>query len=412
MKELPDDSSFNYHFEIRESKVVRSEFEDSEEPLNVRLAVLMRPLTAPGSEINLRLVWQAVKALATVEDEVVRNIDEALEGKNPNHAMTSNGEPLTEEDIYEMFSAGEFFGEDGAAKKKLDALRFGPMREMVWMHFYSHASRMYSIASAVLDVAATHLDLSPEKEHGRCVYCGAEDGVFTSEEHIIPEAFGNDEAVLPIGYVCDACNNICSKLDQFLSDCELLSFGKVMNVGFTKKGKLPKAEFDGVMVHRRLPRVLSFRGKDVFGPVEQLPNGEFKLNLSLRGKNPLDHMMLGRALFKIGLGFVAFDEGREAALNPRYDSARRFVLDGVPIASDVLLQRKGLLPDAGIEVMWQRIEGAGTLFKLKIFGVVIVFNLEPLLRAQASDPDLKGFLIFPMDDVDWMPKLDAPQGDE
>lgn len=48
----------------------------------------------------------------------------------------------------------------------------------------------------------------------RCLYCLREDRAFTSVEHVIPEGMGNKEIVLPVGVVCDKCNNgELSKLD-------------------------------------------------------------------------------------------------------------------------------------------------------------------------------------------------------
>jgi hypothetical protein len=41
----------------------------------------------------------------------------------------------------------------------------------------------------------------------RCIFCKCASQASRSVEHIIPEALGNIEHVLPVGVVCDACNN-------------------------------------------------------------------------------------------------------------------------------------------------------------------------------------------------------------
>lgn len=41
----------------------------------------------------------------------------------------------------------------------------------------------------------------------KCVFCETDSSLSRSIEHIIPESFGNQTAVLPKGIVCDKCNN-------------------------------------------------------------------------------------------------------------------------------------------------------------------------------------------------------------
>lgn len=41
----------------------------------------------------------------------------------------------------------------------------------------------------------------------RCIFCRSDSAASCSVEHIIPEALGNIEHVLPRGVVCDTCNN-------------------------------------------------------------------------------------------------------------------------------------------------------------------------------------------------------------
>jgi hypothetical protein len=41
----------------------------------------------------------------------------------------------------------------------------------------------------------------------RCIFCRSDSAASRGVEHIIPEALGNIEHVLPRGVVCDACNN-------------------------------------------------------------------------------------------------------------------------------------------------------------------------------------------------------------
>ena len=59
-------------------------------------------------------------------------------------------------------------------------------------------------------------------------------------EHIIPQTLGNTTLVLPVGFVCDQCNNYFSrKIEQPFFDMSeikrLRFYEKVPN----KKGKIP-----------------------------------------------------------------------------------------------------------------------------------------------------------------------------
>lgn len=45
----------------------------------------------------------------------------------------------------------------------------------------------------------------------RCLFCKDESGDSRSKEHIVPESLGNIENTLPIGYVCDKCNNYLAR---------------------------------------------------------------------------------------------------------------------------------------------------------------------------------------------------------
>jgi len=49
----------------------------------------------------------------------------------------------------------------------------------------------------------------------KCLFCGTTQGIFGNVEHPIPESMGNDETILPRGFVCDLCNQYFgSKIEQ------------------------------------------------------------------------------------------------------------------------------------------------------------------------------------------------------
>jgi hypothetical protein len=74
----------------------------------------------------------------------------------------------------------------------------------------------------------------------RCLFCKQNSSSAKSIEHIIPESLGNKEHVLPLGYICDKCNNYFARevekpfLEQL--DIKLLRFQERIP---SKKNKIP-----------------------------------------------------------------------------------------------------------------------------------------------------------------------------
>jgi hypothetical protein len=44
-----------------------------------------------------------------------------------------------------------------------------------------------------------------------CIFCKSDSSTSRSIEHIIPESLGNTDHVLPVGIVCDSCNNYLAR---------------------------------------------------------------------------------------------------------------------------------------------------------------------------------------------------------
>src|SRR6267154_1084155 len=52
---------------------------------------------------------------------------------------------------------------------------------------------------------------TPEVIVVRCIFCKQNSALSRSVEHIVPESLGNTQHILPIGVVCDACNNYLAR---------------------------------------------------------------------------------------------------------------------------------------------------------------------------------------------------------
>jgi hypothetical protein len=183
--------------------------------------------------------------------------------------------------------------------------------------------------------------------------------------------------------VCDVCNNgVFSQLDNSFVDFGPVNFLRVLNIPFTKSGDYPRADFQNLSVKKTGPRRIEFlaknRGAEPYNQ-KDLGNGWTSWTQHFRG-SILDHVTLGRSLFKIGLGFVAMEQGHEHALSPRFDRARAFI-KGESLFLNWILLKTTVTPHSRIHIEFLDLS-PGTVFWLDVFGAIFVFNLEP-------DPSLK-----------------------
>lgn len=74
----------------------------------------------------------------------------------------------------------------------------------------------------------------------RCIFCKKDSSNSKTIEHIIPESLGNKEHVLPVGVVCDNCNNyFARKIEGPLLDSAYYRHLRFRNVVVNKEGRIP-----------------------------------------------------------------------------------------------------------------------------------------------------------------------------
>lgn len=366
---------------VKWTKGENIQFSFNENPALVRYAALLRPFMAHNSPIELNSVWRMLSENGLVDVRACERFDQLLSSsENLGIAVVLNERKITARDLYFAYAEGQFFDEDPEAKKLLEQLSVDPMHQMVAFLFHSacvsYSSLVFFVLDVILGIGQGNFQLGgSHTSEPRCVYCLTQDGDFGPEEHIIPEAFGNDELIIH-GAVCQTCNNDLSKLDQFLTEFEPLALLRVLYVDLTKKGKFPRADLREFVVEKMKPRELRFisrSGRDVFEK-EKLPDGSIHLTIKATGRRPLDIPRLGRSLFKIGLGLVAHDQGPEYACDGRFDAARNFIR-GSGVMPNYLLISKNAIPCPMIKTFWQSFDGA-TVVILNFFGICFAFNLE------------------------------------
>jgi hypothetical protein len=150
-------------------------------------------------------------------------------------------------------------------------------------------------------------------------------------EHIVPESLGNTEKVLPVGVVCDRCNTLCSKLDR-----DLVEFGPIKMLKTTygvpsKKGKLPRYEFNNGELQALGPNEIGLTLEDE-NALTDLPappgHRAFSFTAEMAGWTSKVAARVQRALIKQALEFVWLDLGEERALSSEFDRERRIILHG------------------------------------------------------------------------------------
>jgi hypothetical protein len=74
----------------------------------------------------------------------------------------------------------------------------------------------------------------------KCIFCLNESTSFDRIEHIVPESLGNDDLVLPLGFVCNSCNQYFgTKIEQKVLSHRPFGVERVMAGVKSKKGKYP-----------------------------------------------------------------------------------------------------------------------------------------------------------------------------
>jgi hypothetical protein len=172
-----------------------------------------------------------------------------------------------------------------------------------------------------------------EGERRGCLFCRRKDTSFTSEEHIFPEGLGNTEHVLPIGVVCDVCNNgVLSRLDEALQSFFPIEVLRTLHGIPSKAGVLPISRFDNGELRCLSPGELkiSLDSAKNQPKTERLSQSQVKTGFTaLRSPGgPQQLRGVHRALLKIALEYVWVDFGEARALAAEFDYVRNRVLRG------------------------------------------------------------------------------------
>jgi hypothetical protein len=404
--EFGDTSISSLRIEYR-NKSLHAEMNTPARDQAARLVALMRRFLNTNDDLHYRKIW--IYLLHSfghlIPNKIVEEIDKRIERMQRGQVQFKvNDKILTSEDIYNLISEGGYFNDSEESCQKLDEFSKIPtVKSFFWHQFFAYTLDGFYLASRLFDVIKL-IQKDPEcKSSSReslnhCIYCMKKSGSFNSKEHIIPEVLGNDELILPRGYVCDRCNNeVLSRLDNFLLDFEPISFLRVIYSPYTKAGEFPTASYQNISIKKTDPRNIVLTAKDKSGWLENLKemgDGQISFSINIKGKK-FDPKMIGRALYKIALGIVAYDQGLEVACDSKFDMARAFILKGDSFPNNLLILNKGK-PKPEVTVEHHELAD-GTPFLVDIFGIVFLLNLQPHPYMELNK-DLRhaGFKAFPL----------------
>ena len=204
-----------------------------------------------------------------------------------------------------------------------------------------------------------------------CIYCRCQTDGSEGRSHMIPEAIGKNDVVLPPGSICDRCNNYLGSLDRAVAEHRDISFAIQ---AFSLQGK------DGKM--RRRLGVL-----ERIGPANSTTiqiKGEFFERLEVQGGRIIADLRdapgwnaakFNRGLHHIAFNFLALISSSEVVLRDSFDAVRRYIRS--PKKGEVwpyLTCRVGDKPNRRIQV--SNLNGApGTSIGLQLFHLCFVVNL-------------------------------------
>jgi HNH endonuclease len=228
-----------------------------------------------------------------------------------------------------------------------------------------------------------------------------------SVEHIISEALGNIEHVLPPGVVCDTCNNYFARKVGPLLETHWFRHARSRQGIENKRGLIPP--MSGLVLAARLPANVWFDGarlglsglneKDDATLYRAIVSGSAKsVYIPIIGE--IDERLMSRFLAKVAIEILAHRlmgiEGWEEPLvdDPQLDALRRFARVGDepkswPFSRRRLYGQDDLHVEGGYR--YQILHEFDLLYteSHELYAVLCIFGEE--FAINFSDPDIEGY---------------------
>jgi hypothetical protein len=154
-----------------------------------------------------------------------------------------------------------------------------------------------------------------------CIYCKKESTSTKGLAHVLPEAIFTNDIVLPIGVVCDSCNNYLAELDKVLMLHNHI--GPIIQIlGLPgKSGKVRKkighVERNNNASHWRI----QVKQKDITKFVFDSAG----VHVEVKSPSEFDDLKFRRALHHVTLNFLALSRSADYVLDDKFNPARNYI---------------------------------------------------------------------------------------
>ena len=394
---LDKPGTFELEFSFKEGEELRSKLEVPDEKAAMEFAIAMSHFLRDGSPRTPDAWIDFLTEIAGSEhEEFFALAREALaRAKEGFFPITINGRRFRSKEIYNALATNVVFAADTAAREYLIRLQRDPHTgNLFWMTYYHYCLDVWRVLQTVKKYRREHGIYPPQvKRQNQCIYCRRKTGSFTRTEHIIPESLGNETSLLPPGFVCDNCNEDIGKVESTMVNGLPFKLLRPFLLWENKKARLPSARFSNIHFERVSPNCVNFhtQTKESVLREEELPDGQVKITFDV--KERLDAHSLARGLMKIGLGVIALENGRDIAMDTKYDHARRYIINGGTFPNKMLIVKR-YTPRLGGTMQWIHTKDGGTGMVLQILGATFGIALTEKPEVEARGPLLGHVLLF------------------
>lgn len=243
----------------------------------------------------------------------------------------------------------------------------------------------------------------------RCIFCKQDSSTSRTIEHTIPEALGNKEHTLPLGVVCDDCNNYFGlKVEKPLLDSDYFRQIRARNQISNKESRVPT--INGILLPGVIPIEMMWdkEGHSIFPTRERdtsklinLIHNTQKGELIIPILERPDEQLMSRFLAKLALEtlasrFLAVPDGLNEVIDKsELDELRHYARFGSPQNSWPYYTRnlypEGKLFPEGIEI-FEVLHEYNLLYteSHELYLVVVILGIEYVLNM--GGPEIDGYL--------------------
>jgi hypothetical protein len=364
----------------------------------MEFALAMAEFALPDKPYSVERWLAFLQALAPGQEAFFDRAREALErARKGVIPIDVNGERMTAEQAYRTIATRIVCANDIDARAHNEEL--GLLRPILWQLYHSYCADLWDLLRHVHSYRRDHaIRPAPVERANHCIYCTASAGVFTHVEHTLPECFGNEDSFLPRGYVCETCKAALDRLEDGIHN--LLPFSMLILVTRlgNKKGKLPGVRTPGFLVERKSPNRLVYTAQNRTGRITPEPTEDGGVKFSITQQGRLDPHRIARMLYKAALGAIALEQGRDKALDPRFDEVRRYVTRGGTFPNRLIMWNN-VQPRSGIRSTWDYVEGTPVVhFNILGAQFLIALGAHPPLEPTSPLKEIVHTLDLSRDD--------------